>query len=115
MAIDCVGEPTFLQSVRSLRPEGTAVIVGNVSNGIGELPLGLAILNSLRVVGSDSIEAGALTDLFTFLHKTGLRPRIAATLALEEAAEGHKMVADMCVEGRVVMDISGPDGGWDKE
>ncbi len=48
MAIDCVGEPTFLQSLRSLRPEGTAVIVGNVSNGTGELPLGLCILNSLR-------------------------------------------------------------------
>jgi acryloyl-coenzyme A reductase len=114
MAIDCVGEPTFLQSVRSLRPEGTAVIVGNVSNGIGKLPLGITILNSLRIVGSDSIEAQALQHLFLFLGTTGLRPHIAATLPLEQAAEGHRMVEEMCVEGRVVLDVSGPDGEWDR-
>ena len=113
MAIDCVGEPTFLQSVRSLRPEGTAVIVGNVTNGSGQLPLGLAILNSLRIIGSDSIKANSLSQLFEFLSTTGLRPHITKTLPLEQASKGHEMVENQGVEGRVVLDISGSCGGWD--
>ena len=55
MALEAVGAPTFLSAVRSLRPGGRLVLVGNVTAGQLNMPMGLAILNSLEIIGSDRL------------------------------------------------------------
>ena len=57
-------------------PEGRMVLVGNVSNTMAKLPLGLVILKSLQIIGSDSIESNELIQLFQFLNDKGIRPHV---------------------------------------
>lgn len=106
LAIECVGEPTFLQSLRCLKPEGRMVLVGNVNNSTVNLPIGLCILNSLKVVGSDSIAAEELSSLFDFLTQTGLRPDIDRIMPLEMANDAHALIEKKEVTGRVVLQVS---------
>jgi len=54
MALEAVGAPTFMASVRSLKPSGRLVLVGNVTAGQLSGPLGYFVLNSIQVLGSDS-------------------------------------------------------------
>jgi acryloyl-coenzyme A reductase len=107
VCIECVGSPTFEQALRSLRPEGRLVLVGNVDNATAPLPLGLCILNSLSVVGSDSISAKALKGLFQLLDEhPNVRPRIDRVLPLEKAMEAHDLLERKAVTGRVVLQVS---------
>ena len=107
VCVECVGGPTFEQALRSLRPEGRLVLVGNVDNTSAPLPLGLCILNSLSVVGSDSISAKALGDLFRLLDENpDIRPPIHRVLPLEDAMEAHDLLETRGVTGRVVLQIS---------
>ena len=46
VVMECVGSPTFDASLRSLRPGGRLVLVGNVDNSKASLPLGLVILKA---------------------------------------------------------------------
>ena len=57
------------------------VLVGNVSNTMAKLPLGLVILKSLQIIGSDSIESNELIQLFQFLNDKGIRPHVRNFLA----------------------------------
>ena len=69
------------------------------------LPLGLCILNSLKVVGSDSIAADELTTLFEFLTRENVRPHVGRVLPLERAMDAHEMLETNSVPtaGRVVL------------
>jgi len=89
LCVECTGEPTFLPALRSLRPEGRLVLVGNVNNSVVGLPLGLCILNSLTVVGSDSISAAALRELFLFLDGEQGGPRLRPTIHSVRSTKPH--------------------------
>lgn len=106
MVIECVGAPTFTDSLRSLKPGGRLVLIGNVTNANVQLPLGLCIVKSLGIIGTDSIEAGELSKLFVWLDKENLRPTIDRVLPLEKAAEAHDLLEQRLVSGRIVLDIN---------
>ena len=108
VVVECTGEPTFEGSLRSLRPEGRLVLVGNTTNAKASLPLGLVILNSLKVVGSDSISAAALSQLLAFLLEHDLRPKIDQVLPLEAAAAAHERLEAKAVQGRIVLRVPPP-------
>lgn len=123
LAIECTGGPGFTSSLRSLRPEGKLVLVGNVDNSSESLPLGLCILKSLSIIGSDSISATALSDLFKFMDGGGkqlcagggasappLRPEIHSTIPLEMVADAHAKLEARSVAGRIVLQVS--DDTW---
>jgi NADPH:quinone reductase-like Zn-dependent oxidoreductase len=105
VVVECTGEPTFEGSLRSLKPEGRLVLVGNTTNAKASLPLGLVILNSLKVIGSDSISATALSQLLAFLVEHDLRPKIDQVLPLEAAAAAHERLEAKAVRGRIVLRV----------
>jgi len=82
------------------------VLVGNVSNTMAKLPLGLVILKSLQIIGSDSIESNELIQLFQLLNEKGIRPHVDCLLNLEDAQKGHEMLEKKMTKGRIVLDIS---------
>ena len=106
MVIENVGAPTFTDSLRSLKPGGRLVLIGNVTNESVSLPLGLCILNSLSVIGTDSIEGSELEKMFLWMEKEGLKPSIDRILPLEQAATAHEMVEQRAVSGRIVLDVN---------
>lgn len=100
MVIDCVGGPTMNASLRSVKPGGSVIVLGNVENrcvsrmykciflnvllrSIFPLPLGYIILNSIRVCGSDSVKSEHLLRLFEFMDAHSLRPRLHSVLPLQ--------------------------------
>ena len=106
MVIENVGAPTFTDSLRSLKPGGRLVLIGNVTNEAVSLPLGLCILNSLSVIGTDSIEGSELEKMFLWMEKEGLKPSIDHVLPLEQAAKAHEMIEERAVNGRIVLDVN---------
>lgn len=105
MVIENVGAPTLGDSLRSLKPGGRLVLIGNVTNESAPLPLGLCIVKSLSVIGTDSIEAGELTSLFSWLQHRGLKPTIDRVLPLARAEEAHALLETRSVQGRVVLSV----------
>lgn len=112
LCIECTGQPTFLPALRALQPEGRLVLVGNVNNSVVSLPLGLCILNSLAVIGSDSVRAQELEALFRFLDDqvVPLRPAIDCVLPLDGAVLAHKTLEARGASGRIVLKLS--DDNW---
>lgn len=99
MVYEAVGGPTFESSLRSLRPGnlvyldvmtfssrsgGRLVLVGNVTTAEVTFKLGFAVLQELQIIGSDSCTADELTQVFGFLHKTGISPTVHTVLPLED-------------------------------
>jgi acryloyl-coenzyme A reductase len=118
MVIECVGAPTFSESLKCLKPGGRLILIGNVTNTSASLPLGLCIVKSLSVIGTDSIEPHELVSLFDWLTENSLRPEIQQVLPLEEKSlcEAHELLEKRGVTGRLVIDINaniwhGPDRG----
>jgi acryloyl-coenzyme A reductase len=106
MVIENVGAPTLGDSLRSLKPGGRLVLVGNVTNESAPLPLGLCIVKSLSIIGTDSIESGELVSLFDWLGEQKLKPVIDRVLPLARAAEAHAVLESRTVNGRVVLDVN---------
>ena len=109
MVIENVGAPTFDDSLRSLKPGGRLVLIGNVTNSSVKLPLGLCILKSLSVIGTDSIESHELKKLLLWLEAENLKPPIDRVMPLKDAAAAHDLVENRSVQGRIVLDVNNDD------
>lgn len=106
MSFEAVGEPTFSSSLRCLRAGGRMVLVGNVSNAAATLPLGLAIIKGLSVIGSDSVSARELTDTFAFMTSHGIRTHVHSVRTLEQVQEAHdELECKHSVCGRIVLQL----------
>ena len=103
MVIECVGEPTFGASLKALRSGGRLVLVGNVTNATAQLPLGLCIVKSLSVIGTDSCAAAEVERLMAWMDEHELRPHVAEELRLDDVGRGHAMLEGREVSGRLVM------------
>ena len=106
MVIECVGAPTFSDSLRCLKPGGRLILIGNVTNATAQLPLGLCIVKSLNIIGTDSIKSEELHNLFLWLEEEGLRPTVDRIMNLEDVAEAHQLLEERQVTGRIVLDIN---------
>ena len=108
MTIECVGGPTFASSLRATAPGGKMVLVGNVTNAKVDLPLGLCILNSISIIGSDSIRREDLSGpLADFMKEHDLRPSVHAEMPLAMAGVAHTMLERRAVCGRIVLNVAG--------
>ena len=107
VVLDCVGQPTLNASLRSLRPMGRAVVIGNVtasaSSGRAEVNPGLLIVNELGLVGSSGCSVGDLRDVFAWVADGRVRPVLAGTLPLAGAAEAQRRLEERGVTGRLVL------------
>lgn len=108
MVIECVGAPTFTESLKCLKPGGRLILIGNVTNSTAPLPLGLCIVKSLNVIGTDSIEAHELTTLFNWLTEHSVKPEIHEVVSLDEESitRAHHLLEKRAVTGRVVIDVN---------
>jgi NADPH:quinone reductase-like Zn-dependent oxidoreductase len=113
MVLENVGAPTMAHSLRCLRSGGQLVLIGNVTNATFPLPLGLCIVKSLSVIGTDSCEAAEVARLMVWMQARGLKPHVDRVLPLREAAVAHGLVEHSAVEGRVVLAVSGDGASWD--
>jgi acryloyl-coenzyme A reductase len=103
VALDCVGQPTFNASLRTLRLGGRVVAVGNVVPERVALNLGYLIVNALHVVGSSGANAADMAALFAFVRDRPPTVPIDAELPLDRADEAQRRVKAGGLRGRVVL------------
>lgn len=103
LVLDCVGEPTFNASLRSLRPLGRLVVVGNVTSDRVQLNAGFVILSEIVIAGSAGCSRADLHDVLTWVQNGRVRPVVADVLPLHEAPDAHRRLEDRDANGRIVL------------
>ncbi|MCS7117410.1 MAG: zinc-binding dehydrogenase [Thaumarchaeota archaeon] len=102
IAVECVGEPTFNESMRSLRVGGRIVLIGNVTVGTFPLPLGLVILKGLSVRGVVGSTLANLREALEMMARGEVRP-VVRTLRLEEFGQAFEALKSGSALGRFVL------------
>src|SRR5712691_10456952 len=94
---------TFGESLRSTAQNAIIVVLGNIGTRPIELDPGLVIMRRIRIAGSGN---ATFKDVHMALHllATGaVKPFIGRVLPFPRAAEGHALMEQRAVSGRVVL------------
>ena len=101
--IECVGTPTFADSIRALAHGGRIAVVGNVRPELLQANPGLIILKELEFIGSAHATPEELRIAVELVRLGRIAPRVSATFQLEQAAEAHALLERRGASGRVVL------------
>ncbi len=102
---EITGSLTFEESVRSMALGGRLVMVGNLETHPVSFMPGLMILKELEFIGSFATTTEELTEAFRLVEDGSIRPILAQTLPLEQAARAHQLLFDRQVTGRLTLEI----------
>ncbi|MEE4302397.1 MAG: NAD(P)H-quinone oxidoreductase, partial [Pseudomonadales bacterium] len=111
--LDPVGGAYLEDNIASLAVDGRLVIIGLMGGAKGELPIGVAMVKRLRVIGS-TLRARSVAAKAEVMDQLEARvwPRIAAgkirpivedRLAITEAAKAHELIASDATFGKVLL------------
>ena len=116
VVLDSIGGPYLEDNVAVLRRGGRLVMIGLMGGAKAELPLGLVLRNHLQIIGSTlrsrSVEEkAAITRNFqtrfgAHFESGTLRPVVDRTLALDQVAEGHRLMKASDHFGKIVLRVS---------
>lgn len=105
VVFEITGSLTFAESVRSMAVGGRLVMVGNLETHTVDFMPGLMILKELEFIGSFATTTAELAEAFRLVESGAVRPVLAGTLPLEQAAFAHEMLYDRQVVGRLALEI----------
>ncbi len=103
VAMDCVGPPTFNASLRSLRPGGRLIVVGNVVQDKAQLNLGYLVTRSLVIFGSAGANRADMSELLELHREQPFRVQIEEQLGLDQADRAQRRVRAGGLRGRIVL------------
>jgi acryloyl-coenzyme A reductase len=101
--MDCVGQPTFNASLRSLRPGGRMVLIGNVIEEMVTLNLGYMVTRGLEVTGSSGATREDMKDLLDLHQKHPFLIQIHKQMDLAQADRAQRLVRAGGLRGRIVL------------
>lgn len=102
VVMDCVGEPTFNASLRSLNVGGRLVVVGNIVPARAELNLGYIITRGIQIAGSSGATRADMTEVLA-LHEARPFRFDVETLPLAEADSAQRRLRQGGCQGRLVL------------
>jgi NADPH:quinone reductase-like Zn-dependent oxidoreductase len=97
------GEKTLLQSVASVRMQGTVVVIGAVSGASGGLPPRALIPGATRLQGVYVGPRRMHEKLARFVETTGIRPVVGRSFAFPELKEAYRFQESGGHFGKVVI------------
>lgn len=109
VAIDCVGSPTLNAALRSVRPYGRVVAVGNIDPAPLQLNIGLLVVNAIDLLGSDNVTPAALRELMPLVRDGAILAVIDERIPLAAVADAHRRIEARAVFGRIVIDMNAVD------
>ena len=101
--IDCVGPPTFNASLRSLRPGGSLIVIGNIVQEKVAMNLGHVITKGLRIIGSSGATRSDMAELYELQGDRPFELTVTERLPLAEADRVQRALQDGGVRGRFVL------------
>lgn len=106
VVLENVVSDTFGESLRSVAQNATVVVLGNISAKRVEIDPGLVIARRIHIAGSGNATYKDVTIALHLLATGAVRPFIGAVLPFPRVSEGHAMMEQRGVVGRVVL------SGW---
>jgi|LauGreDrversion4_1035100.scaffolds.fasta_scaffold01212_11 D-arabinose 1-dehydrogenase-like Zn-dependent alcohol dehydrogenase len=103
--LELTGTPTFQSSLRSMRPRGKLVLVGNtIPEEIG-VSLGLIILKELQIIGSANADLKDLVEAIGLVQSGAVKPIVSNTYQLEDVNQAHLDLDSRSFAGRLVITV----------
>lgn len=107
VAIDCVGASTMNGSLRSLRKFGKVVSIGTISPEKYALNLGLLVVNTLSLLGSDNVTRQSLRQAMQLVAEGKLKAPVGEIMPMSDASLAQQRLESRSVFGRIVLTPTG--------
>lgn len=101
--IETVGDATFGNSLKSVRPGGRVIVCGSTSGGVTPLELQRLFFLQLEVLGSTMGTKDEFVALLDFMAKHGVKPPIDSVFPLDGAKAAFAKLYDGDVFGKIVL------------
>jgi acryloyl-coenzyme A reductase len=102
IVVELVGEPTFLQSLRSTKWGGRVVVIGNITVKPAQLPLGLIILRENMIGGVLSSKKSDVLKALE-LGSKGLVKAVGREMPLDKAIEAFDILRRGKSRGKIFL------------
>jgi D-arabinose 1-dehydrogenase-like Zn-dependent alcohol dehydrogenase len=103
VVLDCVGPPTFNASLRSFRPSGHMVVIGNVVQERVALNLGYLVTSGVHLLGSSGADRADMKEVFELHAEGAFRVHLHQRLGLADADRAQRAVRAGGLRGRIVL------------
>ncbi len=104
IVVEHVGAETFDGSMRSLAKGGRLVTCGATTGAEVTINLRLVFFKLLSILGSTMGSIGELHEIMKHVNAGRLRPVVGKVLPLDAVAEGHRLLENREVFGKVVLE-----------
>jgi len=101
-----VGAETFEKSLRSLSRGGRLVTCGATTGGEVTINLRLVFFKLLSILGSTMGSLAELQEIMKHVEAGRLRPVVDRVLPMSEVAQGHRLLEDRAIFGKVVLRVA---------
>ncbi|UZX15406.1 zinc-binding dehydrogenase [Thermus sp. PS18] len=103
--VDHTGALYFEGVIRATANGGRIAIAGASSGYEGTLPFAHVFFRQLSILGSTMGSKSRLFPILRFVEQGRLKPVVGQVLSLEEAAEGHRLLEERRIFGKVVLRV----------
>lgn len=105
VVVDNVGQATLQDSLRSVKRGGRILIVGNTSGYNATIDTRYIFSKQISLIGSSMGPTADFVTVMKLVFDGRLKPVIGATLPLADIREGHRLLEDGAVFGKVVLEV----------
>jgi NADPH:quinone reductase-like Zn-dependent oxidoreductase len=105
VVVDHLGAATWQDSLRSLAPDGRLLMCGATTGFDLTFDARQLWRQNISLCFSNSGTNGDLREVIDFAAAGKIRPILGAVLPLEDAAEGHRLIASRQLIGKVVLNV----------
>lgn len=105
VVVDNVGQATLFDSIRSVKRGGRILIVGNTSGPHFDLDIRYLFAKHISLIGSSMGTTAEYARVMQMIFDGALKPVIGARLPLDQIREGHRLLEEGSVFGKVVLDL----------
>ena len=107
--VDCVletvGEPTWRESLRSLRSGGSIVVAGATGGGNPSADLNRVFWRQLQIIGSSMGTRAEMVALVRLVEATGLKPVLDETFPLDRTREALERMEQGKQIGKIIVQV----------
>ncbi len=103
IVVENVGQATWKQSIKALARNGRLVTCGATTGPLGEIDIRVLFWKQLQIIGSTMGNKREFAEVMKLIWAKKLKPIVAQTFSLREAAKAQQMLENRDVFGKLVL------------